>query len=697
MQNSSKDFFISYNKADRAWAEWIAWQLEAEGYTAVLQAWDFQVGTNFVLAMQQAAASSRRTIAVLSPDYLTALYTQAEWAAAFAQDPTGRQRKLLPVRVRPCELSGILATLAYIDLVEHEESAARSALLAGINLERAKPITPPTFPGAVSLPSASGPAFPGNAPLIWHVPYGRNLLFTGREELLEYLHTTFTSNQATALPRALALSGLGGIGKTQIALEYAYRYAHEYRYVLWATAANTESLLSDITELARLLGLARDNAEQDSAQLVAAFQQWLTQHQDWLLLLDNADDLAPLRALLPRGLGGHVLLTTRAQATGTLAQAIPVEKMSRDESTLLLLRRAKALALEEPLAQASQEQRQEATALAEALDGLPLALDQAGGYIEEYGCSITDYMQFYQQHSKDLLAWRSTLSSEYPATVTTTWALSFEQVAQKNVAAAELLQCCAFLAPDAIPEEIFTECADILGNILEPVAASTFELNQALEVLRRYSLLRRNSASKTLSIHRLVQKILQESLPAEQQRLWAERVVEAINRMLSLKTHTTKSQSERYMPHAYAGTALIEQYMLRSPEAVQLLQNTGHHLYEVARYSEATTFYRQALPIAKSVLGAEHVTVAKILHRLAKLSQKQEQYSEAESLFHQALPLLEQAGESEQLSIATMLYDLGQLYHQRGHYQRAEALYVQAVQLSENQPPILMDTMPFCV
>src|SRR3989440_10840374 len=128
---AQKDFFISYNKADRAWAEWMAWQLEAEGYTTVLQAWDFLPGSHFVLKMQEVASTATSTIAVLSPDYLNALYTQPEWAAAFVQDPTGQKGTLLPVRVRECTLTGILAPIVYIDLLSLAEGTARETLLAG--------------------------------------------------------------------------------------------------------------------------------------------------------------------------------------------------------------------------------------------------------------------------------------------------------------------------------------------------------------------------------------------------------------------------------------------------------------------------------------------------------------------------------------------------------------------------------------
>src|SRR5215813_1440987 len=141
------DFFISYTQVDRLWAEWIAWQLEAAGYTTKIQAWDFRPGSNFVLDMQHAATTSERTIAVLSPAYLQSGFTAAEWASAFASDPTGTQGLLLPVRIRDCELRGLLRPIVYIDLRGLEEEVARERLLAGVRRQRMKPTRAPGFPG----------------------------------------------------------------------------------------------------------------------------------------------------------------------------------------------------------------------------------------------------------------------------------------------------------------------------------------------------------------------------------------------------------------------------------------------------------------------------------------------------------------------------------------------------------------------
>ncbi|HLX10570.1 MAG TPA: TIR domain-containing protein [Thermoanaerobaculia bacterium] len=192
-----KDFFVSYNHADRSWGEWIAWTVEAAGYTAIIQAWDFLPGGNFVLEMQKAATGTRKTLIVLSDSYLRAEYTQPEWAAAFAQDPRGELRKLIPVRVASCSPAGLLQPLIYADLVGLGAEEAKAILLAAVSdQERVKPLREIAFPGAAatagavraSAPSPSvapaagpGPAtaqpaasYPGGAPpagsalAVWH-------------------------------------------------------------------------------------------------------------------------------------------------------------------------------------------------------------------------------------------------------------------------------------------------------------------------------------------------------------------------------------------------------------------------------------------------------------------------------------------------------------------------------------------------
>ena len=162
------DFFVSYTHLDEDWAVWIAHALEGAGYSTTVQAWDFRPGSNFVLEMQRAAAGADRTVMVLSPDYLESQYASPEWAAAFASDPQGLERRLLPVMVRACRPSGLLAPIVQIRIAGLDEHAAREALLAGVDGKRAKPSRPPAFPGrpghVTEAPFPGAATAPGRAP-----------------------------------------------------------------------------------------------------------------------------------------------------------------------------------------------------------------------------------------------------------------------------------------------------------------------------------------------------------------------------------------------------------------------------------------------------------------------------------------------------------------------------------------------------
>lgn len=155
-----RDFFISYNRADKSWAEWIAWTLEDAGYSVIIQAWDFRPGGNFVLDMHRATEEAQKTIVVLSQDYLNAAYTQSEWAAAFLQDPLSLKRKLVPIRVKECKPDGILKAIVYVDLVRLSEQEAVETVLSAFQ-DRAKPPQKPRFPSANANSELIQPPFPG--------------------------------------------------------------------------------------------------------------------------------------------------------------------------------------------------------------------------------------------------------------------------------------------------------------------------------------------------------------------------------------------------------------------------------------------------------------------------------------------------------------------------------------------------------
>lgn len=146
-----KDVFVSFNRADRSWADWIAWILDEAGYQIVYQPWDFRPGANFVLEMHKAASETLKTVIVLSDNYLKAEYTNPEWAVAFAEDPRGEKRKLIPIRVSDCHPTGLLKPLIHADLVGSTQDEAKIAVLNAVSNDlRIKPSEAPIFPGVQS-------------------------------------------------------------------------------------------------------------------------------------------------------------------------------------------------------------------------------------------------------------------------------------------------------------------------------------------------------------------------------------------------------------------------------------------------------------------------------------------------------------------------------------------------------------------
>jgi transcriptional regulator with XRE-family HTH domain len=270
----------------------------------------------------------------------------------------------------------------------------------------------------------------------WLVPLKRNPLFTGRERILEELHTRLGANQTVALTQSTAVHGLGGVGKTQIALEYAYRYALEYSAIFWIGADTTETIVSSLLHIAEFLQLP-ERDDENHMHTVVAIGRWLSTHSQWLLIWDNIEDLALLDRFLPSTLSGTVLLTTRCQALGTLAQGIDLEAMAWEEGMLFVLRRAKVLQQEasyEQMRQFAVSEPGEYSAAAElvtTMAALPLALDQAGAYIEETGCGLAGYLQRYQLQSTSLLARRGNPVSDHPQSVSTTFRLLMERVEQE--------------------------------------------------------------------------------------------------------------------------------------------------------------------------------------------------------------------------------------------------------------------------
>jgi len=380
---------------------------------------------------------------------------------------------------------------------------------------------------------------------------------------------------------------------------------------------------------------------------------------------------------------GHTLLTTRAQAMGGLARKIELDTMGPEEGAALLLRRAGIIAHDAILDSASTSDRALAREIVHAMDGLPLALDQAGAYLEETGESLSNYLALYQQQRAALLKQRGGLLPHHPDSVANTWSLAFEHVARDNPAAIELMRLCAFLAPDAIPEELIQEGAPHLGPVLHPVAADRRRLNTALAALLNYSLIRRDATTHTLGIHRLVQAVILDEMDEETQLHWAERAVRAVEQVFPFDEPAPWLRSQRYLSHALACEALVKQWNITLDEAAALLNNAGCYLIACGQYQVAEPLQQEALAIGEKLHGVNHPNTVYLLNNLADIYRKRGKYEEAEPLLQRALAIREKVLGSEHPATAPQINNLANLYSIQGKYDEAERLYQRALAIRE--------------
>jgi len=524
---------------------------------------------------------------------------------------------------------------------------------------------------------------PQDSSVIWNVPYRRNPFFTGRENILASLHEKLHSGKA--MSQIQAISGLGGSGKTQIAVEYAYRHHSNYSVILWLRGDRREMLREDCTTIASQLSF-----KGKSNDIIDAVKSWLKTNTNWLLIFDNVENLTVLRTFIPSNVRGHVLLTTRTQATGTIAQRIDLCKMARDEAELFLLRRIKKLFQDAPLADASHSDVEQANEIAELLGDLPLALDQAGAYIEETGCSLNDYLSLSSTRRAKLLAMRGGLGADHPMSVAATFNHSFEKVAQASSTAIDLLRFCAFLDPIAIPEELIRHAAEELGATLQPVASDPLVLDTAIAILRKHSLLHRVAETKLLSLHPLVQAVLRDRMSEKVHQEWVERAVRAVNHAFpDIEEVHMWHRCQPAMPHVQACITLIKKYKPLSPEAVRLLYQAGMYFRIQAQYNEAEVLLEQATAMR------EHLAASTQKETVADRSiafwrhYKPGQYSLIEPLIQKELAYAEQAPGSDNQHVATIRLKLAELYYKQGRYSQAEQLFLQSLSIKEQHVGLL--------
>jgi class 3 adenylate cyclase/tetratricopeptide (TPR) repeat protein len=506
----------------------------------------------------------------------------------------------------------------------------------------------------------------------WLVPDAmRTHYFTGREDLLARLRQQLVERHR------VALSGLGGVGKTQTAIEYTVRYRDDYPSgVFWVNAETNSGLTSGFVAIAAMLRLPGSESD-DQAAIVQAALAWLNRSDGSLLILDNVEDRREMRRFVPERGKGDLLITSRESVFAELgiARALDVGDLNNEEAVHFLLART-AREDESPDRDAAGE-------LAAELGNLPLALEQAAAYIAETNASFSDYVSAYRKRRVTLLEKAGELVSH--DTVAVTWAANFAAVEAISPAAADVLRVSAFLAPDAIPFELFFKGAQALG---EPIASALSDpdelaMSELLRPLSRYSLVRSDPALHALGVHRLVQEIVRAAIGESERRSYVERTVTALNAAFPEAEYANWAQCDLLVPHVVTIAGWVESYDARPDAVGRILNQTGWYLNQRGRYTEAESILERALVIGERTLGPDHLDVAQGLNSLANAYWLQGRFADAEALYERALAIRERALGADHPKVATSLNNLANIYQSQGRYDEAEQLYERALAIKE--------------
>jgi tetratricopeptide (TPR) repeat protein len=594
------------------------------------------------------------------PDDQDRIRALAELLAALAAQDAAFHRELaaLVSDARRDPSIGSLATLVY----------GQAQVGQVLNVGRARdiyvqpPPAPPASVGEVRWPT------PGRT--VANLP-PRNPNFTGRADLLEQLHQRLDPGQPAAVVQVQAqtLHGLGGVGKTQLALECAHRHASDYDLIWWISAEQPAAIPGQLVVLARRLGIPERT---DQAEIIQALWDELRQRDRWLLVYDNAEDPQPMRPWLPRGGQGHVLITSRNPSWGGLAATLAVDVLPRTEALAFLARR---LGRDDP----------GFDRLAATLGDLPLALEQAAAYVEETAIPASEYLTMLDTHARDLFALGRPATTEQ--TIATTWIVSLRRLRQQTPTAEELLVLCAFLGPDDIPRSLPTEHPDVLPERLAATVRAPLAYQQAIGALRRYSLITTSQDGQALSMHRLVQAVTRHRVGGEQERhAWAQRAVELLRRAFPADPDEPSAWPlcSQLLAHVLAATenARVEGVVAGETSA-SLLTDTGVYLRARAQLDLAQTVLERAVKIREAALGEDHPDVAVTLTYLGTVLRRCGEPARARQVLERALEIREGALGRDHPDVAMTLTHLGTALRDVGDLSGGQAVLERALAIRE--------------
>jgi tetratricopeptide (TPR) repeat protein len=653
---SVPEFFISRAGPDKDIALRIADILEAAGRRVLIQDRDF-ANRSFMERMQHALVSNARTIALLSPEYLRRDHCAAEWMGTIADDPLNKQSKLIVLRIRPCDPPGLLKSLAYWDLVpllpEEEAGSLRDVVLSSVLVGRWD--GPPS--GVLRYFEASKPILHNE---IKPVPN-----FTAREDALAAISAALSRGSATAITQPAAVHGLGGIGKTTLARQFAWEAAEKETYagIWWLRAEKLKDATSwdgieqGLADLRNALfpGLEPIRERAEAARAALRFLSRGGFDKPWLLVYDNVDDEELLEAWLPPA-SVQVLITSRLGGWGAEVVAVEVEEWAEDEAIRYLHDASGRGDLDE----AALRQ------ITNALGRLPLALSHAAAYLKRNrAITVTTYLADLARQMTQVPR-----GASYKTSVFATFRLAIRQAEAEAPDARDVLTLAAFFAPNDIPEELFQHFVE-----------SEVSLAEAISALDHLSLVDFDAKNRTFSVHSLVQAAVRSELPSEEIKTWVAAGVDVCAIAQPGVGIENWDAAQRLLPHAQAVTNIASDEI--GPPLAYLLNLSGTYLYERGAYMEAEPLLVRALSIWQEVSNPDCLKIADALNNLARLYNAQGKYDAAEPLYERGLATREKVVGPDDPGVAIALNNLGDVYRGRGKYDAAKPLYDRALTILE--------------
>ncbi len=727
MANKTFDVFLSHNSRDKPAVIEIAEALRDQRRLKVwLDAWCLTPGRPWQEEIEAAILTVRSAAVLVGKDGLGP-WEIPEMRVCLEQ-AIHHQLPVIPVLLpgleKPPELPPFLSRYTWVDLRDGLTEGGLDRLVWGIKSKKPSPKkTAQRQPSKPTPPRRHNLPFPSLGDL-----------FKGRDAELR----TLSDGPATAITQAQTLFGLGGIGKTRLAVEHAWRSGDRYDKALFVVAESPQALRSNLARLSRpsLLDLPQIETASEESN-VEAVLGWLQQNNRWLVILDNVDTQEAERAvleILPSLARGRVLITSRLRDWPASVRRQSLELLGPEEAQRFLLERT---ASDRDRAQADPET---ARRLAETLGYLPLALEQASAYIAHHQMSLSAYLEEWQREREKVLRWYRADVMQYPASLAVTWQKTFQQL---SPTAATILRLSAYLAPEPIPVEMFEQEASIVEESVQAfceetgVEAGDSSIQSALADLAAFSMATRAGAS--FVVHRMVQEVLRSSLPEGYRRDWIERSLRLVNDYspdtpsdvrtwpvwdplrphaavvvqhadaaaifiptarligslsLLLKTKSLYDEAERLVRRALE----INESALgpTHSEVAICLNNLALLLHDTNCLAEAEPLMRRALQIDQQALGEIHPNIARDLNNLASLLQATHRLAEAEPLMRRALQTFEQVLGEDHPRVAIVLNNLAQLLQGTNHLAEAEPLMRRALQIDqrafgENHPSVARD------